>query len=223
MGLEAKRLGFFTWMNIWAKALLPGQERSVQSLSAVLELIKTKNLSIQQTIFYVDAIVTRLSILGRLILALPIAKNSMRSQFIELSNSFSAYLQTCTEKEIPAVPNDLVIRLHNLEQNTLMMYIKIAKGDSTDLSAKSFERLKNDVATISAALDLEKTEAAFELEKWTGISTQAEKENQSLLHVVAQNRTARCSEIIKLTEQTIEVLNVTVSMAESRAQKSKAS
>jgi hypothetical protein len=202
-------------------------DESVRNLTAALELIKTKNLSTQQTLFYVDAIVRRLSILALLIPAIPLAKKSMQSQFIDLTNLVCVYLQTCTESQstvVPSVPNDLVLRLNTLEQNTLMMYIKIAKGESDKLSAKSLARLKDDVATIATALELERNDAAAELEKWSGIGTFAEQEHQVLLLAVAQNRRARCSEIIKLTDQTLDVLNVTVSMTEQRASsKTKAS
>lgn len=211
----------------YASARASSLDESVRNLTAGLELIKTKNLSTQQTLFYVDAIVRRLSILALLIPAIPLAKKSMQSQFIDLTNLVCLYLQTCTESPsavAASVPNDLVLRLNTLEQNTLMMYIKIAKGESDKLSSKSLARLKNDVATIATALELERSDAAAELEKWSGIGTLAEQDNQVLLLAVAQNRKARCSEIIKLTDQTLDVLNVTVSMTEQRAaSKTKAS
>ena len=210
----------------YAAERIPSLEESASALSDGLKSIKIRNLSIQQTLFCIEAIVKRLSILKMLISAIPVGKSDIRNQFVDLSNSLSTYLQTCQNKASQSSnesPVNLVEKLHNLEQNALMMYIRIAKGDSTDLNAKAFDRLKSDIATISSALDLERADATSELEKWSGIAALAESDNQQLLLAVARNRTARCSEILKMTEQTLDVLNVTISLTEARTQKTKAS
>jgi hypothetical protein len=211
--------------KFFASARATSLDQSVKDLGAGLELIKTKNLSVQQTLFYVDAIVRRLSILALLIPAIPSAKKNVHKQFIELANQMCAYLQVWTASQnmtALSISNDLVERLNALEQNTLMSYIKIAKGETDDLNQKSFERLQRDVQVIATALELERTDAASELEKWAGIGEAAEQNNKLLLVSVAQNRQARCAEIIKLAEQTQDVLNITISLAEARVTKTKA-
>ncbi|MBS2002018.1 MAG: hypothetical protein JST44_10970 [Cyanobacteria bacterium SZAS LIN-5] len=209
-----------------AISLAASMEISIQSLSLSLDSIKRRNLSIQRILSYVDAITRRLVILKMLIDALPSSSRTMNSQIVQISNSVCSFLKSfsdCEKSQDSAVPADLIFRLHELEQNSLMSYIKIAKGEAEALSPKSLDRLKRDISNITAALDLERTDAASEFEKWSGISAAAEPENEKLLLAVAENRKARCSEIIQITEQTKEVLDLTVKMTQARLSNSKAS
>lgn len=201
-------------------------EQSLAFMTDGLKVIKVRNLSIQQTLYSVDAIVRRLSILKMLISASPLSRSGMRSQFIELTNSVLAYLQhhqqnSQEDTNCPSV--NLAERLHTLEQSTLMKYLQFAKSESEVLNQNLVDRLKVDVAMMSESLDFERADAYAELEKWTSVAITAEADNQQLLLAVAQTRTARCSEILKMTEQTLDVLNVTISLTEKRSKQAKAS
>lgn len=201
-------------------------EQSLEFMSDGLKVIKVRNLSTQQTLYSVEAIVRRLSILKMLISASPLSRRDMRSQFIELSNCILAYLQqqqqnSSADTNCPSV--NIVERLHILEQSTLMKYLQFAKSETEILNQNIMDRLKVDVAMIAEALDFERADAYAELEKWTTVAISAEADNQQLLLAVAQSRTARCSEILKMTEQTLDVLNLTISLAEKRGSQAKAS
>ncbi len=199
-------------------------EQSLEFITDGLKVIKVRNLSIQQTLYSVEAIVRRLSILKMLISASPLSRKDMRSQFIDLSNSVLAYLQQQNSSEATNCPSvNLAERLHTLEQATLMKYLQFAKNETAILNQIIMDRLKVDVAMISDVLDFERADAYADLEKWTSVALTAEADNQQLLLAVAQTRTARCSEILKMTEQTLDVLNVTISLTEKRSSQAKAS
>lgn len=198
-------------------------EESIEQLESNLGLLKQKNLTLQQSMFYVDIVIIRLSILKLLINAMPDSKKSIRQQYVDLSNSLCAYLHSSALSQDKGVPHDFVIRLHRLEQTALMRYIVIAKSEQEISDRKALEKLKKDVAEITGAIDAERANAVQSIERWSSMADSAENQKQEALLTVAQGRQARCSEILSLTEKTLDVLNITVAAIERRTDKSKAS
>jgi len=205
----------------------PHNEEAANELSGALKIHKIRNLSIQQTLFRIEAIGRRLYVIKLLISALPGSRKAEFWQYVELADALCAYVKdSFQQKNEPLgkeTPVDFGQRLSALEESTLMAYIRIAKGHSPQLSARAASRFNLDLATISTVLDLERCDAKFEFDKWTSLASQALQEKQELLHAVATNRCEASAGILKMTEQSLDVLSVTISLTEARAKKTKAS
>lgn len=195
----------------------------------VMNKIKIKNLVLEQTLYRVDAAVRRLDMIKLLIAALPTSYNrGPLQQYSRLTYALCNYLTEVTNPNKLAAadaknePINFSERLSALEESTLMAFIKIAKDNSKKLNQNAYSKLERDIATVAKAIELERVNALSEFEKWNSLAGEAFLEQRELTHTVASQRSEQSSSILKMTERTLDVLNVTISIAEQRMRDSKA-
>ena len=153
-----------------------------------------------------------------LLSALPTSMKEEFVQYTTLVNDVCRYLQSSWLREIkdPAQANavNFADRIATLEYRSQKAYIRIAKGESRQLTTRAALRFKESVSAVIAALDLERSEQKSELDKWDLLTKKALAENKDFLHAVASNRSEQYASILKTTEQSLEVLSVTISAAD---------
>jgi len=192
-------------------------DESAAELSNALVAHKTKNLANAQVLFRVEGIARRLHFLKLMISALPETSKDDLSSLTQFIDAICSYLQNTLQDN--ASENGelkgaafLSERIYLLEQNLLMKYIEFAKVKLKNLNSVGASKFAADSAAISSALGLERESSKSELLRWETVLKQAIEDNMQLLQSVAEQRIEHYSGVIRMTDQTIEVLSV-ISMA----------
>jgi hypothetical protein len=185
-------------------------------LTTALKAHRRHNLSIGQQLFRVEGVVRRLHMIKLLLSALPMSMKEEFVQYTTLVNDVYRYLRSSWLRDIkdPAHINtaDFAERIAALEYRSQKAYIRIARGESRQLTTRAALRFKESVSAVITALDLERCEQKSELDKWDALMKRALAENQDFLHAVASQRSEQCAGILKTAEQSLEVLSVTISV-----------
>ncbi|MBI2811013.1 MAG: hypothetical protein HYX67_09325 [Candidatus Melainabacteria bacterium] len=210
-----------------AKELWVDVAQGATELQESISKLKIKNLVLQQTLYRIEAIVRRLDMLKLLIAALPNShKYSSIQQYRKLTNALCKYLNEMMKQNKPPTlanePINFAERLSALEDSTLMAFIQIAKNNSKKLSQNAYAKLERDITAVAKSIETERISALSEFEKWNTLANEAFQDQRELTHAVASQRSDQSAAILKMTEQTLDVLSVTISIAEQRTRKSKA-
>jgi hypothetical protein len=192
------------------------QHTAIQFASA-LNAHKTKNLAITQTMFRVEGIARRLFYVKSLLLALPEDRKSKLEtyDFMQLAQDLCRYLQ-CSVQKTGATDSELAgntfnfdERIHELEQGTLVLYLRFAKGDLENENQNVLQVFVEKLESISVTLNQDLSQARQELDRWRAVATNAVENKMDLLLAVALQRLEHYERVIKMAEQSIDVLSVT--------------
>lgn len=186
-------------------------------LEAALKNHRRKNLATEHQLFRVDGIVRRLYMVMILLKALPASKAEELLQYTNVVNDLCSYLSQSWEgtTEIKA-PIEFSDRITQLEHSTLMAFVRIAKVDWKTLNDSAIGTLKEKVAEVKTIIESERQNQSDEANKWSNLAGKASEENKELIYFVASQRRDQCREILKITEQSLEVLDLSLTVAEKK-------
>lgn len=186
-------------------------------LEAALKTHRRKNLATEHQLFRVDGIVRRLYMIMILLKALPASKAEQLLQYTNVVNDLCSYLSQSWDgiTEVKA-PIEFSYRITHLEHSTLMAFVRIAKVDWKTLNEAAINQLKEKAANAANIIELEKQNQSDELTKWSNLADKAFEENKELIYFVASQRRDQCKEILKVTKQSLDVLELSLAVAEKK-------
>jgi hypothetical protein len=139
-----------------------------------------------------------------------IAFNVVNDLCVYLKQAWSG---TIDDNKAPVEFSD---RITELEHSTLMVFVRIAKVDWKHLNESTIAKLRDNVATAVTIIESEKQNQLDEFEKWSSLAQKSSKENKELIFFVASQRRDQCKAILEVTKQSLDVLDLSLSVAEKK-------
>jgi hypothetical protein len=165
--------------------------------------------------FRIDGIVCQLSLIRRLVDALPLVRKKELRLIAEVANSLSRYLeqQALQPSEQVVLPVDMANRISNLENEVLMHYIRFVKEDRK-FTATVLANFKTRVVSAREAIEAQREEQREEWKRWSELAKSALDETNELLYTLASQRAEQCNVFLRSLERSDEVLEVVLTWLE---------
>jgi|AGTN01.2.fsa_nt_gi hypothetical protein len=192
-------------------------------LQASLKNHRRKNLATEHQLFRVDGIVRRLYMVKVLLKSLPSSGSEELLTYSNVVSDLCSFLnQTWDGKTEVKAPVEFAERITELEQSTLMAFVRIAKVEWHKLNDSEIGQLKTKVEDATKIIKSEMQNQSDELNKWSTRAEKAFEENKELIYFVASQRRDQCREILKVTQQSLDVLDLSLSVVEMKRKPSQA-
>lgn len=192
-------------------------------LQASLKNHRRKNLATEHQLFRVDGIVRRLYMVKVLLKSLPGSRSEELLAYSSVVSDLCSFLnQTWDGTTEVKAPVEFADRITKLEQSTLMAFVRIAKVDWHKLNDSEISQLKTNVEDVTNTIKSEMQNQSDELNKWSTLAEKAFEENKELIYFVASQRRDQCREILKVTQQSLDVLDLSLSVVEMKRKPSQA-
>lgn len=180
-------------------------EASVIDLEATLNSLRRKNIANEHRLFDVALVIDRLQVIRVMLSVLPVSLRDSFDALIQIVNGGCALL--INDSIESGVIEHIEDRLSKLEHNTMMVFIKIAKGEKQDLKGREITQFKERLQMASAALVIERKELQSHKESWDAALNSSE-ENMTELRTTATYRSYRYATLLKMIEQSIDLISI---------------
>lgn len=184
-------------------------------LSLALKAHKRKNFWTAHRIFKLEVILRRLYVIKLLLSALPRSFNEEFMLYKRLVSDVCAYLGETWSKTSDSDLDqslDLERRLSSLENRSVMVFIRLARGEMPHLSASAKSRIATNARSVAESLKAEAQQQRAEFKSWAKTARSGLKEKKEFVYAIACQRRDQYHQMMKTTEQAIEVLEVTATI-----------
>lgn len=187
-------------------------EASIIDLEATLNSQRRKNRATDDRLFEIASIIERLYLTRSMLSILPV---SLRENFDTLTlvvNTICTYLSEGPRTQ--GTFEHIEERVAKLEHDTLMAFIKIAKGETQHLTGRELANLKERLTAASADLKVEQEELLAHKQRWEAKLNETD-ENQQESRAIAMYRRDHYAGILKIIEHGLDVLTI---LSQSKSQ-----
>jgi hypothetical protein len=181
-------------------------EECAGDLSAALKIHRRKNFLIAESLFRIERIMRRLSVLKLLLRALPGSAKQESLQYYRLLQSVTGLLKQSLQRTDCA---EVETWLSALESRTLMAFIRIAKGEAPLLTQDAAVRLQCEISKLVTEIQLQLSEETTLRAQWQTMAQNASADNRQFVLTVASDRMNQCASVVSSVQRTLEVLAVT--------------
>lgn len=203
-------------LSVLARQRMEGYVGLSAKLAPILKEHRKKNFWTTHRIFRLEVVLRRLLVVKLLLSALPGSIKEELSLYLQLVNDLCLYLRRSwlpsKEDELNEEAANFEQRLSALENQTMMVFIRIARGEYKKLSSKARLRTARNARAIVQSLNLEAHQQLAEIGSWEATAREGLAEQKSLVYAVASHRRDQYHLMWKTTKQAIEVLNVTATI-----------
>ncbi len=180
-------------------------EASVIDLEASLSSVRRKNKANEMRLFEIGLVIERLYIIRAMLAILPVSLREFFDLFIQLVNASRALL--VDESLGKGMIEHVEDRLAKLENDTMMVFIKMAKGESKNLQGRELVKFKERLSIAAASLTLERQELQSHKERWE-TELQTCEEEPSEFRSYALYRRDCYATVIKSIDQGLDVISI---------------
>ncbi len=183
-------------------------EASTVDLEASLNSLRRKNKANADRLFEVGLVVERLHIIRTLLRILPVTLRDNFDIFIQIVNSGCGLL--LHDSLGNGAVEHIADRLAKLENNTLMAFIKMAKGESRKPKGRECSRFKERLNAASVELKNEREELHSHKLRWDSELLSIEESQVEFL-AFAKYRRDRYEEVLATINQGLDVISILLS------------
>ncbi len=181
-------------------------EASIIDLEAALNNQRRKNRANDDRLFEIASVIERLYLIRSMLSILPV---SLRDEFNSLTKLVDAVCVYLTGASSQGAIAHFEKRVSELERDTIMTFIKIAKGETQHLKNRDLTRFTQRLRSASVDLKTERDELQSHRERWDSKLSETD-ENHPELHALLKYRRDHYASLVKTVDHNIEIVSILV-------------